>query len=364
MDRIGLPPEATPPTLEEQAAAWFLRHQQGRLSDAERAALDAWLATSPEHTEVWEQTQQTWQGFDSHVMLPEVVVAREQALASIRRTQVKRWVGSDDARQRGRLRTFAAAATVCSLAALLALTMLRQGQVYDTGIGEQRTVLLPDDSRLTLDALTRVRVKYDDEARVVELLDGQAQFDVAKNKQRPFRVRAGDRIIEALGTSFTVEYIEHRVHVALLEGQVRVEERRSAVSRLLERVTEKTSSQSGAGPTTASSSRTVTVLHPGAAVRIEPGGAQVLNEHADLAAAVAWRQGKVVFQEEPLRTAVERLNRYSRVQLSVADASIEQWPVSGVFGASDAEAFADAVTAYFPIESRRAGDVIELHARQ
>lgn len=355
-------PEEMPLTEEEQAAAWFLRSQQGRLSVAEEAALRDWLAASPEHVTLWEQTQRTWEDCGSHAMLPELVVAREQALASVRRAQVKRWTLTGDSRGAVRLRAFAAVAAVCVLAVLLSLVVARRGDVYVTGIGEQRTILLADDSRLTLDALTRVRVKYDDQARVIELIEGQAQFEVAKNKNWPFRVRAGDEVIEALGTSFTVEYIGNRIQVALLEGKVRVESHRSATARLVERVVE--SPASGSAEKQRVASRPATVLNPGDALRIEPSGQQVLNEHVDVAAAVAWRQGKVIFQREPLQIAVERLNRYSRVQLKVVDPSIEQWPVSGVFGASDAEAFAEALAEYFPIQSQHAADVIELRARR
>ncbi|MBL8269484.1 FecR family protein [Steroidobacter sp.] len=351
-----------PLTEEEQAAAWFLRSQQGRLSVADEAALQEWLAASPEHVTLWEQTQQTWEDCGSHAMLPELVLAREQALASVRRAQVKRWTLAGNSRGAVRLRAFAAVAAVCVLAVLLSLVVTHRGDVYVTGIGEQRTILLADDSRLTLDALTRVRVRYDDKVRAIDLLEGQAQFEVAKNKNRPFRVRAGDEVIEALGTSFTVEYIGDRIQVALLEGRVRVESHRSAAERLVERVIESPASGSADKPRVAS--RPATVLNPGDALRIDPSGDQVLNENVDVAAAVAWRQGKVIFQREPLRIAVERLNRYSRVQLKVADPTIEQWPVSGVFGASDAEAFAEALAEYFPIQSQHADDVIELRARR
>src|SRR6202044_177715 len=93
---------------------------------------------------------------------------------------------------------------------------------YHTGIGEQRVVDLEDHSRIVLDATTRLRVHFTPDARIVELQDGQAQFSVAKDPTRPFKVEAGGRTIVAVGTVFTVEYVDRQVHVAMMEGRVAV----------------------------------------------------------------------------------------------------------------------------------------------
>jgi transmembrane sensor len=91
---------------------------------------------------------------------------------------------------------------------------------YHTGIGEQRVVDLEDDSRIVLDAATRLRVRFTSDARVVELQDGQAQFSVAKDPTRPFKVEAGGRTIVAVSTVFIVEYVDSQVRVAMMEGKV------------------------------------------------------------------------------------------------------------------------------------------------
>ena len=78
------------------------------------------------------------------------------------------------------------------------------------------------------------------------------------------------------------------------------------------------------------------------------GGATVLPK-ADIEAATAWRQGKVIFRDQTLAEAVHRLNRYSRQQVVVDDAALAQMKVSGVFDSGDAQAFAEAMQAYLPV---------------
>lgn len=348
-----------PADAESEAAAWFLRQQQRGLTPEEQTEFERWLAASADHAAAWRDTEATWEGFGNYGTLPEVIVAREHALASVRRTQVKRWARPAGSARRGffgTLRRPGAIAAAVVIAVLVFGAVWRwdasRGVLYTTGIGEQRTVLLTDSSRVILDSLTRVRVRYSGAARDLELVEGQAQFDVAQARNRPFRVRAGSRVIEALGTSFTVTYLNRQVNVALLEGSVKVQ---SLSKTKPDRV-----GQSGAA-----ASLSGAVLKPGEALRVSASGKQEVREHADLAAATAWRQGKVIFREEPLSNAVEHLNRYSHVRLEVVDPAIEHLPVSGIFGVGDAEAFAEALASYFPIQAHRAkGDTIELRGWQ
>jgi transmembrane sensor len=330
VDRNGLHAEESgTSSLDEQAAQWFLRRARGPLKAEEEAALHAWLAEGPLHAQAWREISTTWGLFEDQVTLPELVVAREQALAGVRRAQVQRWKRPSQWASR-----WLAAAVIAGLALGVAYWQIhdRGDGNLSTGVGEQRTVLLADNSRVALDALTQIRVLYTGGARTIELLGGQAQFEVAQDARRPFRVRAGSRVIEALGTSFTVEYVQRHVRIALLEGRVRIESAASSME-----------------------------LQPGEMLRIEPNGQQKKEARTDLAVATAWRQGKVIFRAEPLNAAVNRLNRYSHVRLEVADPSIARLPISGVFDAADAEAFAEAVASYFPIKTEHSrSDVIEL----
>src|SRR5262249_42283613 len=106
--------------------------------------------------------------------------------------------------------------------AIGALLLVHHLRGITTDIGEQRQLTLEDGSRIFLNTATRVLVRYDKQARRIELKRGEAQFDVARNPQWPFIVRAGDREIRALGPPFVVRYNEHGTAVTLVEGKVSV----------------------------------------------------------------------------------------------------------------------------------------------
>lgn len=114
-----------------------------------------------------------------------------------------------------------AAASLAAIAATLGLWLFG-GASISTGVGEQRSIALQDGTRIFLNTATRLTVKYDSAVRRVELEDGEALFEVAKRKDWPFVVEAGERHIRALGTSFLVRKDPDVLAVTLVEGRVTV----------------------------------------------------------------------------------------------------------------------------------------------
>ena len=94
--------------------------------------------------------------------------------------------------------------------------------LFATGVGETRPVALADGSRILLDTRSRLRVDFTAGARDVELLEGQAHFEVAKDTHRPFRVRTRSAEVVAVGTMFDVATLPARTTVTLIEGRVNV----------------------------------------------------------------------------------------------------------------------------------------------
>src|SRR6202020_2602328 len=92
--------------------------------------------------------------------------------------------------------------------------------VFETEIGENRRVTLADGSVISLGGNTRIEVALSEKVRAIELTRGEALFKVAKDSARPFKVRAGDATIIAVGTEFNVERDSDRDVVSVTEGQV------------------------------------------------------------------------------------------------------------------------------------------------
>jgi len=336
MSKISPPKDMQVPDLEAQAAELHTRRRGPSWSEADQSLLESRLADSPEFADAFGRVQDSWDAVGRHATSPELMALREQAIARARQASSRRW--SLPAARSSRLKAWVAAAAVLVVCAI-AWQLSPYGyepDTYRTGLGEQRVVELSDHSYITLDAQTRLRVRFTPDARIVELLVGQAQFSVAKDPGRPFKVEAGSKTIVAVGTVFDVEYVDRQVDVAMVEGRVAV----------LSQGTVTPANTPGADP---ASNQPAIELSAGQALQVRADGAATLLPKADIEAATAWRQGKVIFRNQELAEAVHRLNRYSRTQVVLDDPALARMRVSGVFESGDVHAFAEAMQAYLPV---------------
>lgn len=317
-------------TLKEhsdEASEKFIERLYGQWTAEDQAALEARLENDAAFAAAWRCVEGSWRALDTHAEAPELMAYRAEAISTMRHANARRWVRP--ARVHWTLTKGAVAAGIAGLALLGTAWQLspygyRSGE-YRTAIGEQRIVELDDQSRITIDAATRLQVQFSNDARNVRLYEGQAHFSVAKDPARPFKVIAGNRTIVALGTVFTVEYVDRRVHVALLEGRVAVL------------------------PEAASQTSAPIELAAGEELRVARDGRTVVMPKADLEAATAWREGKVIFRTEPLGEAVGRMNRYSQLQMQIDDPALAAKKISGVFEAGDTRGFVNALQTYLPV---------------
>ncbi len=91
--------------------------------------------------------------------------------------------------------------------------------------GGQFMVVLPDSTKVYLNAGSSLRfpAAFMGKLRTV-MLTGEAYFEVAHNKTKPFHVLTKGQMVEVLGTHFNINaYDDERViKTTLLEGSVRV----------------------------------------------------------------------------------------------------------------------------------------------
>jgi transmembrane sensor len=365
----------------EQAVEWFLRMRGEAARAEDLPELQRWIDTDPRNALAYQKVCAAWQTVGTHASAPEIVIGRRDALEDSRKAGHQRWSAKrirllDEKNGRfGRVRHWVIAASLVTAWVLgLWSLILPQTKVYTTDLGERRTLTLQDGSVITLDSRSRVRVRYTEKDRLIALEQGQAQFAVARDPLRPFRVRARDQTVVALGTQFNVELIASAVFVTLIEGHVAItgidhlrekgdrhwggEEDRS-----LPRPRTPTDPGSDEASSRSGDQAETIELTAGEALRIHQDGRAVLVPNVDLDRATAWESGKLFFDNEPLASAVERVNRYARRQIEV-DPSAATVEISGVFNAGDANAFIEAVTTYFPVEADQANDTkVRLTAR-
>ena len=354
------------PDREDLAARAFLRRRSGSWSDADEAELRLTMQQDPEFADAFSRVQQSWSAIGQHATSAELMAMREQAISRARRASAQRWLGDDKKRSLGLRIAAGVAALAVALTAGYELAPFgyRPGE-YKTDIGHQRMVELEDHSRVALDAATRLRVRYTKDARLIELLNGQAQFSVAKDPARPFKVEAGDHTVIAVGTVFTVEYVDSQISVAMLEGKVAVLPQDDSVGKTQSPpdavLPSGGAAQSGESPGAGG----IIELEAGEALHVHSSGRTTIIPKADLEAATAWREGKVIFHEEPLGEAVRRLNRYSQLQIEIDDSELAAMQVSGVFEAGNAQAFVEAVQAYLPASAVYAdSNTVRLRAKR
>jgi transmembrane sensor len=226
-----------------------------------------------------------------------------------------------------------AASLVLALSALAWHQAFFDQSRYSTPVGGIASLPMEDGSKITLSSNSQVRIAMTSEQRRVELQTGEAFFEVAKDRTRPFVVDAGDRRIVAVGTKFSVRKDRDDVRVIVTEGTVRIE--REATRDIL----------MAAG--TVARARTEAII-----VQKKP-------TH-ELEEALSWRFGYVVFHETPLAEAVAEFNRYNSRRIVIDDPALASIPVSGNFRATNVDAFVRLLRDGFSVRAQDHGGEIVL----
>lgn len=293
--------------IDTRAAMWAANVDRGELSQAERGALEAWLAEDRRHLGAYGRARAVFVHFDRAKALGTSFDFREFRThrSSVRRSRL----------------LWAAAATVAAIALFFGVTILRGTGAISTAQGEIRIMPLVDGSAVTLNTESKLAVKYSKAERHVELLAGEALFNVAKDHNRPFIVHAGNTRVRAVGTSFSVRKIsDDNVKVLVREGVVEVTEGEGAhIATVLVRAASEL------------------ILQPQASASVVPvPPAQVDRE-------LAWQQGMISLDGRTLREAAAEFARYSPTQIIIDDPTLADRTVTGLFSANNPAGFAHAV---------------------
>jgi transmembrane sensor len=334
----------------EAASAWCIALSDGELSAAQRTRFTDWLETDAANRVAFETVAELWDGVAEISISPATLSLRRDALAAFEhRRRNRRRLPSPQ-----RLGPIAAVLLVGFLLSVGGAWWVSRPDVLETGTGERRVIVLSDGSTVSLDAASRVRVRYSGHQRRLWLDRGRAKFGVAHDTDRPFTVAAAGRLVRATGTQFSVELLGGGVHVVLYEGRVTV--------RSIE-----TSQPSGASQPSQEPSGTQTaeaVLTPGQELTSVTEAQAPTVATIDTVRSLAWEGGQLIFVDEPLASAVERVNRYSPTRLVVDDAATANVRVDAVLAAGDTEAFIEGVTGLYPVRALRTPGAVHLASKE
>lgn len=274
--------------MREEAIAWWVSRRAGPLTPREEEAFQDWLTRDPAHHAAFADIAgmvRNVRGLSPSPYRP----ARILPLRSLRPMAAG----------------LAAAAALALLIGFDDLSILLRAD-RSTGVGETRSVTLEDGSRVHLDARSAIALRYGAGERRVTLLRGEALFEVAADRARPFVVEAAEGSVTARGTAFDVALTQEGARVTVTEHSVEV--------------------TSGGGE--------VVVAEGGQTVYARERAAEA-PRNVDVDAATAWRRGKLIVEDAPLSEALAALSRHRRgyiLCLRPADCARR---VTGVFGAGD-----------------------------
>ncbi|MFG1376164.1 FecR family protein [Xanthobacter autotrophicus] len=300
------------PTARDAALGWFVKMRSGEVTPAEAVAFQSWIAAAAENRREYESLETLWGDLD------QMGDPRRAAAAG----------GSPAFRASGPMMsrrglfigaTGMAAAVVAGVA--LGVPDWFDGAIR-TGVGEQRQLTLADGSRVDLDADSALSLQFTPQARQLALLRGRAFFDVAPDPARAFSVTAAGGVTTASGTQFSVHLWSNEVTVAVTESAVSIRAGAAALAQ----------------------------LRAGEAVSYDASGIGETEQVSD-AQASAWRRGKLIFEDRPLRQVIADVNRYRPGTIMVTDSTLLRLRVSGIFDIRQPDGVLEAITRSLPVRS-------------
>ena len=343
MTRAHDEPTRSANDIEQEAAEWLVKVDQERTPESARA-LAAWLGAHPRHRAAFLRISTAWrradvmrrladptEPVDIDLLAPERPPANESLTEPSRveplpvapsTLRPPRLSASEHQPRMFRRAIAAALALIVFGAAGILTYSAGTTQSYATEIGEFHRVTLEDGSSISLNTNTRVRVAYSRKQRLVELVQGEAQFEVAHDEHRPFFVSAGSTVVRDVGTVFSVRRRDSEsVDVLVSEGRVAINP---------------------------PSNNTVSAGQM-ALVRDKVVTTRTID---DITRRMAWTEGMLIFSGETLAEAVADFNRYNHRQLVIADPAIAGRTIGGAFKATSPDHFATALEKTFGVEAR------------
>ncbi|MES2292520.1 MAG: FecR domain-containing protein [Pseudomonadota bacterium] len=299
-----------------EAAAWVARLRGEDRSVEDELAFQDWLRADPANAGAFEVVNAMW---DCTGSLPRV------------------GIGAPAPEKRSINRRAVLASAFGAVFAGSGLLYMREAEagVYQTDVGEQKHVSLSDGSQLLLDTDTKLKVRFDDRARAIDLKYGRVNCRIASDARRPFALDMGRETVMGQRSTFDVCRRGDDISVVLIQGFAAIKNKKATSKPRVLNVGERL---------------------------IAPSDRQSKLDKPELVPLLAWQSGKAVFENSELREAVYEMNRYSNVKIRLADERLGHFKVSGIYRVGDNEIFARSLVKLLPVEARLYGDRIEIES--
>lgn len=345
-----------------EAASWHLRVAEADFCQKDYERWLEWIATDPAHASAFDDVVKLSNRLrDGSAELSGLAIPDQDELKADMydpKLSVTEWRESRSQRvprAYGSWRYWAAAAASLVIAAAATLFAFKQlgepgaGDTVDsyvTTASQHESVALPDGSRIEIGAESTVAVSYNREGRTAILESGEAFFVVARNDDRPFRVLAGQGTITAIGTEFNVRRDSDRVLVTVSEGVVTVRPRGSGSGLAIGNAGTPAAATLGVGQQVAYDAAGLTDV-----VVVDPS------------IATSWKQRRLQYLREPLRFVIAGVNRYSEIEIVIADSALEELTFTGTVYDGQTGEWLQGLSEVLPIEVEYVGNSTALLRR-
>ena len=313
--------------------ALLIKSFTGKTNEEEKRAVHEWLAGSEENQKTLEAYKKLWENSKTLALSDAVDVE-----AALRHTKQQ----IPQFQKKIRLLTYwQQVAAVLVLAVLLssAFNFLLKPNLSDTeqviyqeikaAYGTQTKLQLTDGTTVWLNAGSKLSFPVSFrglEERKVSLV-GEGFFEVTKNTKHPFIVHTSQIDIRVLGTSFNVNAYENEdeITVALEEGKV----------SLLK----------------SSNTKEMISLSPNEVAKYDLVNNQILHKkEKDLDLYTAWKEGKIVFFDDPLEKVVARLENWYNINIEIQDKKLLENHITGTFNDNSLDQVLYFLSLMSPIE--------------
>jgi transmembrane sensor len=358
--------------IKAAARDWLLRLSLESPTALERMQWAAWCAEDPRHAAAYRRFESIWQ---DAAMLEEL-----KPLAALPPALDPWWRRVRASFVVHPLR-WAASASLAAAITGIALWFLLTPVFYATGIAEVRDIQLSDGSEVTLGARSSLSVAFRLHERRVALTSGIAFFSVTKNPSRPFIVLVGDKEVRVVGTKFEIRRDPTGMRVSVVQGTVevmQVPERTKETAREAPRTVRLATRVIQPATTTIPDGAPIAPIMLKAAEfpeeRILTAGQQVTTvldgaipdpQVMPRGEPAAWRHGRQVYVDTPLKEIIADANRYSREPIEIADEGVANVRVSVTYPSDRIEEMVSALSRSLSlkVERREAGGIV-LKARE
>jgi len=316
-----------------EAADWFARLHEAQISVEEIMEWQRLMASDRRFAIAYSRVEEVWNAIGD---IPTPNVAQVKAEMRDRydgTVPISQWVRAQRAWKRpGRLPALLAASVASIALATYWLFWDTTGavRVLQTPAGHNLAFALADGSRLNLGADTRLEIRFNATSRRIRITRGEAFFAVAKDRNRPFIVRAGNATVTAVGTEFSVNRGADQVVIAVIEGRVVVD----------------------AGTEASPDSRpdsAKTQLGAGQQILVSAAGAGSSASLSNVTLALGWQNGRLAFQSEPLSRVLVDVNRYASKPISVDGSTIGDLMLTGTVVRDDVSGWLASLEKAFPV---------------